>query len=84
MNYRSLTRAHLGISEVSFGCMSLGMNHAENQTLIHHAFKAGVNYFDTADIYKNGFNEVSVGRALRPIRKQVILATKVGNVPNDQ
>ena len=84
MNYRRLIRANIDVSEISFGCMSLGIDHAENQALIQTAFDAGINYFDTADIYKNGFNEESVGRALKPIRDQVILATKVGNVPNDQ
>lgn len=84
MNYRRLKRANLDVSEISFGCMSLGIDHAENKALIHSAFDAGINYFDTADIYKNGFNEETVGRALKPIRNQVILATKVGNVPNDE
>ncbi len=84
MNYRRLIRANLDISEISFGCMSLGLKHAENQALIQCAFDAGINYFDTADVYKNGFNEESVGRALKPIRQQVILATKVGNVPNEE
>lgn len=84
MNYRRLVRANLNVSEISFGCMSLGIDHAENQALIQDAFDAGVNYFDTADIYKNGFNEESVGRAIKPIRQELILASKVGNVPNDQ
>ncbi len=84
MKYRQLQRANIKVSEVSFGCMSLGINHTENQRLIHKAFDAGINYFDTADIYKNGFNEETVGKALKPIREQVVLATKVGNVPNDE
>lgn len=84
MKYRKLLKTELAVSEISFGGMSLGLNHAENQALIHYAFDAGINYFDTADIYKNGFNEETVGKALKPIRKQVILATKVGNVPNDE
>lgn len=62
--------------------MSLGTNHAENSALIHAAFDGGVNYFDTADIYQNGFNEETVGRALKSFRQQVFLATKVGNEPN--
>ncbi|OEK01568.1 oxidoreductase [Roseivirga sp. 4D4] len=82
MNFRRLKRANLDISEISFGCMSLGSNHVENESLIHTAFDGGVNYFDTADIYQNGFNEETVGKALKPIRQEVILATKVGNVPN--
>ncbi len=84
MKYRKLLRANLEVSEISFGCMSLGTDHSLNQSLIHQAFDAGVNYFDTADIYQNGFNEETVGRALKPIRQQVILATKVGNVPNEE
>ncbi len=84
MKYRKLLRANLEVSEISFGCMSLGVDHSLNQSLIHQAFDAGINYFDTADIYKNGFNEVSVGRAIKPIRQDVMLATKVGNVPNDE
>lgn len=62
--------------------MSLGTNHTENQALIHAAFDGGVNYFDTADIYQNGFNEETVGRALKPFRKRIYLASKVGNEPN--
>jgi len=62
--------------------MSLGTDHAENSRLIRLAYDGGINYFDTADIYQNGFNEETVGRAIRPFRKHVILATKVGNEPN--
>lgn len=84
MKYRKLPKTDLSVSEISFGGMSLGTDHTENGSIIHHAFDSGINYFDTADIYKNGFNEETMGRALKPIRKQVILATKVGNVPNDE
>jgi len=84
MKYRKLHKTNLDVSEIGFGGMSLGVDHAENETIIKHAFEAGVNYFDTADIYKNGFNEETVGRALKPFRKDVILATKVGNVPNKE
>lgn len=79
MNYRTLGRSGLEISEIGFGCMSLGSDDAHNARLIHHALDAGVNFFDTADLYNKGNNELSVGKALREKRKQVILATKVGN-----
>lgn len=79
MNYQVLGRSDLKISEVSFGCMSLGMNDAENEKLLHHAIARGINYFDTADLYDKGFNESSVGKALRGKRKDVIIATKAGN-----
>ena len=61
--------------------MSLGTDHQENARLIQSAKAAGINYFDTADIYQNGFNEESVGRAIKPFRQEVFLATKVGNQP---
>lgn len=79
MKYRLLKKANVQLSEIGFGCMSLGMNNVENEQLIRTAFDGGINYFDTADIYQNGFNEETVGRALRPIRSKVFLATKVGN-----
>jgi aryl-alcohol dehydrogenase-like predicted oxidoreductase len=81
MKYRLLKKANVQLSEIGFGCMPLGMNNAENEWLIRTAFDGGINYFDTADIYQNGFNEETVGRALRPIRSKVFLATKVGNRP---
>ena len=79
MNYQVLGRSDLKISEVSFGCMSLGMNDADNARLLHRAMALGINYFDTADLYDKGFNETSVGKALRGKRQQVVIATKAGN-----
>ena len=79
MEYRTLTRTGWKVSELSFGCMSLQGNDAENARLLHKAFDGGVNYFDTADLYNAGANEVTVGKALKDRRDQLILATKVGN-----
>jgi aryl-alcohol dehydrogenase-like predicted oxidoreductase len=47
--------------------------------IIHRAIELGINYFDTADLYNKGLNEVLVGKALKSKRKELILATKVGN-----
>jgi aryl-alcohol dehydrogenase-like predicted oxidoreductase len=80
MNYVYLGKSNLQISEISFGCMSLGDDHKENSNLLHHALDNGINYFDTADIYQKGFNEITVGRAFQDRRDKVIIATKVGNV----
>ena len=79
MQYKQLGTSNLSISEISFGCMSLGNDHDANAALLHHAFEQGINYFDTADIYQNGFNEETVGRAFKLMRDKVIIATKVGN-----
>jgi aryl-alcohol dehydrogenase-like predicted oxidoreductase len=79
MKYNLLANSNLKISQVSFGCMSLGDDHTSNSKLLHNAFGQGINYFDTADIYQNGFNEITVGKAFKEIRQQVVIATKVGN-----
>jgi aryl-alcohol dehydrogenase-like predicted oxidoreductase len=79
MKYNQLGKSDLQISEVSFGCMSLGDDHAENSRLLHRAADGGINFFDTADLYGKGTNEETVGRAFKGMRQKVILATKVGN-----
>ena len=61
MKKRHLKRADLYVSEIGFGCMSLGERHAENAQLINQAIDGGVNYFDTADLYQKGFNEETLG-----------------------
>lgn len=79
MNYQVIGRSDLRISEVSFGCMSLGMNDADNAKLLHRAMALGINFFDTADLYDKGFNETTLGKALQGKRGEVVIATKVGN-----
>ena len=59
--------------------MSLGENDEANSRLLNEAFDKGINFFDTADLYQKGFNETTVGKALKEKRKEVIIATKVGN-----
>lgn len=81
MKYRQLGNTGKNVSEIGFGCMSLGKNaEAESVKLVHKAIDAGINYFDTADIYDAGANEELVGRALQGKRQKLIVATKVGNV----
>lgn len=79
MNYRKLGKSELLLSELGFGCMSLGTEQVVNDRLIHRALDAGINFFDTADLYQQGFNETSVGKALRGKRQKALIATKVGN-----
>lgn len=81
MNYNSIGNSGLSISNIGFGCMSLLHNQKENERIIHHAIANGINYFDTADIYEDGMNEIAVGLALKQCRQNVLLATKVGNEP---
>src|SRR2546421_11823091 len=79
MKYKRLGGSDLHISEIGFGCMSLGNDQDSNEALIHHAIELGINFFDTADLYNKGMNEISVGKALKEKRGHVILAPKVGN-----
>lgn len=79
MKYNPLGNSDLRVSELSFGCMSLAKDHASNKRILLNAFDAGINFFDTADLYDKGWNEESVGKALAPIRNQVVIASKVGN-----
>lgn len=74
-----LGKSDLRVSAISFGCMSLGDNQNHINQLLRKAFDQGINFFDTADVYDKGMNEMHVGTALKDIRKQVVIATKVGN-----
>lgn len=79
MEYVQLGKSNLHISRISFGCMSLGDDDAANEIILHRALELGINFFDTADLYAKGMNEVSVGKALKPFRDKVYIASKVGN-----
>ena len=80
MNYRKLGKSNLQVSEISLGCMSLDPKIEDYSSLFNKAIDSGINYFDTADFYDKGINESIIGKSLGSRRKEVILATKVGNV----
>ncbi|WP_224995921.1 aldo/keto reductase [Cesiribacter sp. SM1] len=79
MKYNTLGNSDLKVSEVSYGCMSLGEDHEKNAKLLLAAVEQGINFFDTADLYDKGNNEITVGKAFRGIRDKVIISSKVGN-----
>jgi aryl-alcohol dehydrogenase-like predicted oxidoreductase len=79
MEYCSLGKSDLNISRIGFGCMSLDPKDPQGENILHMAMEGGMNYFDTADLYNKGQNEMMLGRAFRDKRKELILATKVGN-----
>ena len=79
MEYRMLGKSTLAVSRIGFGCMSLHEAAADNNRLLQAAVEKGINFFDTADLYAQGNNEITVGKALKEKRKQLIIATKVGN-----
>jgi aryl-alcohol dehydrogenase-like predicted oxidoreductase len=79
MQYKTLGKSGLQVSVIGFGCMSLGSDQQHNTRLIGEAVDNGINFFDTADLYDKGWNEESVGKAIRSYRDKIVLATKVGN-----
>ena len=55
----------------------VGPDHDEAIRLIRHAVERGCTHFDTAEGYGNGHNETLVGEALKPVRNEVVIATKL-------
>lgn len=79
MKKRKLGKSELSVSKMGLGCMSLGTDSAHAEKIIKTALDEGINYFDTADLYDYGANEEIIGKALAPMRDQVVIATKAGN-----
>ncbi|MCG3089996.1 aldo/keto reductase [Sporosarcina cyprini] len=82
MKKRRLGNSELYVSELGLGCMSLPQDKREASEIIETALEAGMNFFDTADLYDDGDNEQLLGNLLSSKRDQIILATKVGNQMN--
>jgi 1-deoxyxylulose-5-phosphate synthase len=83
MKHNYLGSSDLQVSEIGFGCMSLGSDHHENTKILHKSLERGITFFDTADLYQQGENEITVGKAFKGMRQNIILASKVGNRWND-
>ncbi|WP_026564001.1 aldo/keto reductase [Bacillus sp. UNC41MFS5] len=79
MKKRKLGNSDLYVTELGLGCMSIGTEEKSARKIIEASLEEGINYFDTADLYDFGENERIVGAALKDIRENVIIATKVGN-----
>jgi len=79
MNSTTLLPSNLQISKIGLGCMSLPDNFQESEKILKAAVANGIKFLDTADLYQNGWNEEMLGNAIKDQRKEVVLATKVGN-----
>ncbi|MFB5195587.1 aldo/keto reductase [Neobacillus sp. KR4-4] len=79
MKKRKLGNSDLYVTELGLGCMSIGTEEKTARNIIETALEEGINYYDTADLYDFGENERIVGAALKDVRENVIIATKVGN-----
>ena len=81
---RTLGTSGLDVSAIGFGCMGLshayGLDVAEQDGIevIRTAVDLGTTFFDTAQVYGPFTNETLVGKALAPVRDQVVIATKFG------
>ncbi|MGW6796869.1 aldo/keto reductase [Streptomyces chartreusis] len=89
MQYVKLGSTGLDVSRICLGCMSYGLpdrgghkwtlEEEASRPLIRQAVEAGINFFDTANVYSDGTSEEIVGRALGDFarRDEIVLATKV-------
>lgn len=82
-----MTKRHLGnleVSAIGAGCMSISANYgppadiAQGIQTLRTAFENGVTFFDSAEVYGPYTNEELVGKALKPFRDQVTIASKFG------
>ena len=84
MKYRTLGTTELEVSEVGFGVWTVATNWwgkiGEDQGigLLIKAFDLGINFFDTADTYGDGYGEEILAKALRRQRHEIIIGTKFG------
>jgi aryl-alcohol dehydrogenase-like predicted oxidoreductase len=83
MQQRTLGTNGLSVSAIGYGCMGLSglygnAQDAESEAVLQQTFELGVNFFDTADVYGDGHNEELVGRALKGVRDQLVIASKCG------
>ena len=94
MQYKRLGSTGLQVSRICLGTMTYGakswrewvLEEEESKPFFRRALEAGINFFDTADMYSLGVSEEITGRALKefgPSRDKVIIATKVFNAMND-
>jgi aryl-alcohol dehydrogenase (NADP+) len=89
MQYLNLGKTGLKVSRLCLGCMTYGTSHwrewvlnePESKPFFKHAIEAGINFFDTANMYSDGVSEEVTGRALREFgkRDELVVATKVFN-----
>ncbi len=81
----------LEVSALGLGCMGMSYHRGRipdksvSIALIRKAYESGVNFFDTAEVYGPYTNEILVGEAIQPFRKDILVSTKFGfNIENNQ
>ncbi|MDQ6420154.1 aldo/keto reductase [Paenibacillus sp. LHD-117] len=81
MNYRALGSSDMKVSEISFGTWAIGgswgsKDDAESLRALETAIEAGVNFFDTADVYGEGHSEQLLAQATKGKEDDILIATK--------
>lgn len=87
MEYISLKNSNLKVSKLCLGCMSFGeadqgaykwtLPYEESKEIIHKAYEAGINFFDTSNNYSNGTSEIFLGKAIKDFKREdLVIATK--------
>jgi aryl-alcohol dehydrogenase-like predicted oxidoreductase len=88
MQYRTLGKTGLQVSELSLGTWQVGgkwgsgFDDTNADQILNKAIDAGVNFIDTADVYEGGLSEKAVGRVVRARSEKVYVATKCGRFIN--
>ncbi len=86
MRYTKLGSLDIKVSVIGLGCWQFGdpnwgwgteLNEEKAIEIIREAYNLGINFFDTAEIYGEGVSETVLGKALKGIRDNVVIATKV-------
>lgn len=98
MQYQQLGNTGIFVSRLCLGAMTFGdagaiwkviggLSQHDTSTLVDESIEAGVNFFDTANVYSEGQSEMALGKALGARRPNMVIATKVfgrmGNQPNE-
>ena len=88
MKKRYLGKDKLEVSAIGLGCMGMSefygdTDEAENLRVLNRSLDIGVNFWDTANVYGSGANEVLLQKVLKDRRDEVVLATKFGIVRED-
>lgn len=86
MDYINLGKSGLNVSRLSFGSATFDgktINQATAQKMVDMAIDAGVNFFDTANVYQGGVSEEMLGKALKNKRDKYIIASKVYHSVNN-
>jgi aryl-alcohol dehydrogenase-like predicted oxidoreductase len=78
MEYRNLGRSGLQVSAVGLGCNNFGgrLDEAQTAAVVNKCIDEGITLFDTADVYGRGKSEEFLGAALKPHRRNIVIATK--------